>query len=122
MVIDTVERDEELAALAAQADWPSPVRVHSGDAEGLLATLGSYELIFADAEGGKWTGLDRTIAALRPGGTLVVDDMDPARYTEAAHLAAVAEVRRRLLTDPRLIAAELPAATGLILVTRRAFA
>jgi hypothetical protein len=27
---------------------------------------GSFHLIFADAQGGKWEGLDRTIAALAP--------------------------------------------------------
>ena len=41
----------------------------------LFDELGQFSLIFADAPGGKWEGLDRTIAALEPGGLLVVDDM-----------------------------------------------
>ena len=34
------------------------------DAEALLPELGAFDLIFADAPAGKWTGLDRTLAAL----------------------------------------------------------
>jgi predicted O-methyltransferase YrrM len=118
--INSVERDGRLAELAAAVPWPVVVEVHTGDAETLLPVLGVFDLVFADAEGGKWTGLDLTIAALRPGGVLLVDDMDLARYPDERHAAAVFRVRESLLTDPRLVAAELPAATGLIVATRRA--
>src|SRR5450631_1775884 len=43
-----------------------------GDALGVVGEGGTFDLIFADAQGGKWAGLDRTIAALRPHGLLVV--------------------------------------------------
>ena len=49
-----------------------------------LIELSLFDLVFADAPGGKWTGLDSTISALNPGGVLVVDDMDPGRYEDAA--------------------------------------
>jgi predicted O-methyltransferase YrrM len=32
---------------------------------------GRFDLIFADAQGGKWEGLDGTVAALRPGGLML---------------------------------------------------
>ena len=63
------------------------------------------------AEGGKWHGLDRTIAALAPGGHLLVDDMSTApEYTAPA--------RETLLAHPDLTAVELACGTGLILATR----
>jgi predicted O-methyltransferase YrrM len=115
----TVERDKDLAAAVKALDWETPPRFVVGDIEEVLPTLGRFDLIFADAEGGKWTGLDLTIEALRPGGVLVVDDMDPTRYTLPEHLAAVAAVRETLLSDARLVATELATSTGLLLATRR---
>ncbi|MBG0568990.1 O-methyltransferase [Actinoplanes aureus] len=114
----TVEYDEATAAIAAQAAWPPWVGLRIGDAEQLLPKLGTFDLIFADAPAGKWTGLDLTIAALAPRGVLLVDDMDLARYHNPEHVASVENVRRTLLTDPRLTAADLPTGSGFILATR----
>jgi predicted O-methyltransferase YrrM len=66
-----------LDAAAAGGDWPSFVGPRHGDALEVLAEGGTFDLIFADAPGGKWEGLDRSVAALRPHGLLVVDDMTP---------------------------------------------
>ncbi|WBB51548.1 class I SAM-dependent methyltransferase [Verrucosispora sp. WMMA2044] len=117
--LETVELDESLATAVRADDWPPYVTVHTGDAEALLPTLGRFDLIFADAVAGKWTGLDLTIDALAPGGLLVVDDMDLARYTDPRHRAAVQRVERTLADDPRLVVARIPAGTGLIMSTRR---
>ena len=46
----------------------------------MLDSAGQFDLIFADAQGGKWDGLDRAIAALRPHGLLIVDDMNHPRH------------------------------------------
>lgn len=110
--VRSVEHDAELGRLAAAGDWPENVTLHEGDVLDLFDTLGTFDLIFADAEGGKWHGLGRTIAALAPGGHLLVDDM------ATGHEQTV-RVRETLLTHPDLIAAELPCGTGLILATRR---
>jgi predicted O-methyltransferase YrrM len=110
--VRSVERDPQLGELAAGADWPENVTLHNGDVLDLIDTLGTFDLIFADAAGGKWHGLDRTIAALAPGGHLLVDDM-------AADFEETARVRETLLAHPGLTAAELPCGTGLILATRR---
>ncbi|TNM67095.1 SAM-dependent methyltransferase [Streptomyces sp. NP160] len=113
----TVELDEELADLVRGTDLP--VTVLHGDAVALLPGLGAFDLVFADALGGKWTGLDLTIAAVAPGGVLVVDDMDLARYHSPEDRAAVTAVRETLLGHPDLVSAELAAGTGHILSTRR---
>ncbi|MFF5216633.1 O-methyltransferase [Micromonospora sp. NPDC000442] len=117
--LETVELDESLAAAVRADDWPATVTIHTGDAETLLPTLGRFDLIFADAVAGKWTGLDLTIDALAPGGLLLVDDMDLKRYTDPQHRAAVLRVEQTLADDPRLITARIAAGTGLTISTRR---
>jgi predicted O-methyltransferase YrrM len=110
--VRSVEKNPEVHTLAASGDWPANVTLHAGDVLTLFDSLGAFDLIFADAQGGKIHGLDRTIAALAPGGHLLVDDMAVApEHTE--------RVRETLLTHPDLTSVELPCGTGLILSTRR---
>jgi predicted O-methyltransferase YrrM len=115
----TVEIDPATAALAAQYSWPSRVRLLVGDAVEVTRTAGRFDLVFADAQGGKWEGLDATVAALRPGAHLLVDDMTPAEFMDDHHARKTAEVRARLLDHPDLISVEIAWSTGLILSTRR---
>jgi len=51
-----------------------------GDGSDRAAAPGRFDLVFADAPGGKLTGLDATIDAVAAGGVLVVDDMEPGRH------------------------------------------
>jgi predicted O-methyltransferase YrrM len=86
--------------LSHRADWPGWVRLVTADALAFVPAAGQSDLIFADSRGGKWEGLALTVAALRPGGLLLVDDMTPrpdARHDEAAKLA---EIRAELLLGP----------------------
>jgi predicted O-methyltransferase YrrM len=115
----TVDVDGALQAQTRSAPWPQYVGFRLGDAVDLLPALGTFDLIFADAPGGKTTGLGQTIAALRPGGTLVVDDMDVARHEDAALRRALTEVRQHLLTDVRLVCSELSFSSGVIMAVRR---
>jgi predicted O-methyltransferase YrrM len=119
VTVTTVERDARTALLAAQGDWPGFVDLRLADALDVLGEGGSFDLIFADAQGGKWDGLDRTIAALRPGGLLIVDDMTPLPDWPAEQHAKQAGVRQALLATPRLTAVELTHGSGVILGTRR---
>jgi predicted O-methyltransferase YrrM len=120
VTVTTVEKDPQTAALAAQGDWPKFVDLRQGDALHLLPGLGTFDLIFADAQGGKWDGLDRTIAALNPHGLLVVDDMTPAPDWSSQQHAKQDDVRRTLLTSPLLTSIELDHGSGVILSARRA--
>jgi predicted O-methyltransferase YrrM len=113
--VHTVEVDP---ALARTGDRPSFVHQHLGDVLGLFDTLGTFDLIFADAPGGKWQGLDRTIAALRPGGLLLVDDMTPPAWGSDEHKFQTRRVRDTLLHHPGLRAVELAWSSGLILCAR----
>jgi len=118
VAVRTVEQDPELAAEVRGFAWPSWVEVLAGDAEALVRELGEHHLIFADAPGGKWTGLERTLDAIAPGGVLVVDDMDTSRYADPGHRAAVDRVRQTIVEDHRFVTVEVPAGSGIVLATR----
>jgi len=118
VTVTTIEQDPQTAALAAQGTWPRFVDLQTGDALDALRDSGTFDLIFADAQGGKWAGLDRTIAALRPHGLLVVDDMTAAPEWTAEQHTKQRQVRQALLTSPLLTSVELDHGSGIILATR----
>jgi demethylmenaquinone methyltransferase/2-methoxy-6-polyprenyl-1,4-benzoquinol methylase len=119
VTVTTIENDRQTAAVAARADWPSFVSLRHGQALGMLAEGGAYDLIFADAPDGKWRGLDQTIGALSPHGMLVVDDMTPMPDWPAHQQASQDQVRRALVAAPQLITVELAHGSGIILSSRR---
>ncbi|HET7477142.1 MAG TPA: class I SAM-dependent methyltransferase [Dermatophilaceae bacterium] len=92
----TVEIDPTAAAVAMAIAWPDWVHLTIGDAVEITRRSGTFDLIFADAQGGKWTGLDVTLAALRPGAHLLVDDMQPVTFVDDNHARKTSEVRDRL--------------------------
>ena len=116
--IVSVELDPSLHRRAARLAWPPSVQLLQGDAVALLPTLGAFALVFADAPGGKWEGLDRTLEALAPGGVLVMDDMTPQPWWPPAHAEAIAAVRSTLGADDRLRVEELPVGSGVLLARR----
>ena len=99
VTVTTVEKDPQTAALAARGDWPQFVDLRVGDALGVLGESGTFDLIFADAQGGKWEGLDRTIAALGERGLLVVDDMNATPEWTAEQHTNQSRVWQTLLTS-----------------------
>ncbi|WP_433608863.1 O-methyltransferase [Dactylosporangium sp. CA-139114] len=120
VTVDSIEADPAVAAVAATGDWPPFVRLHVADALEFLATApGGYDLVFADAFGGKIEGLDRTVAKLHPRGTLVVDDMTPVEGWPEDFRAKQDGVRRALLADPQLVTVELAHGSGMIVGVRR---
>ena len=120
VTVITVEKDPANAAAAAQGDWPDFVELRCADALAVLGEAGRFDLIFADAQGGKWEGLDRTIAALAPHGMLIVDDMTATPQWDADQHAKQQQVRQVLLTSPLLTSVELRHGSGVILSTRHA--
>lgn len=115
----SIEVDEPTARAAATESWPDYVRLHVVDALELLPTLGTFDLIFPDAPAGKWRGLDRTIAALRPGGVLLVDDMIPKPDFSDEWVSYLQRTRETLLAHPGLICVEIADLTGVVLATKR---
>ena len=111
--------DRELSAAVEASRWPSFVRFAEGDGAAAVLELGRFDLIFADAQGGKTEGLEGTLLALEPGGTLVVDDMDLALHDDGELVASLEVVRDRLNDDARLVVAELDYSSGVIVATRR---
>jgi demethylmenaquinone methyltransferase/2-methoxy-6-polyprenyl-1,4-benzoquinol methylase len=120
VTVTTIERDPQTAALAARGAWPQFVDLRVGDALDVVGETGAFDLIFADAQGGKWIGLDRTIAAICPHGLLVVDDMTATPEWTAELYTKQGDVRQALLTSPLLTSIELDHGSGVILATRHA--
>jgi demethylmenaquinone methyltransferase/2-methoxy-6-polyprenyl-1,4-benzoquinol methylase len=118
VTLTSVEMDPANAMLAASGDWPSFVDLRRGDALEVLAEGSTFDLIFADAPGGKHEGLDRSVAALRPRGLLVVDDMTPEPDWPDSLRAAQERVREALLSAQGLTSAELAVGSGVILSVR----
>ncbi len=115
----SVESDEPSATCAAEYAWPSFVRLMQGDIAELIGDLGTFDLIFPDAPAGKWTGLSKTIAALKPRGVLVVDDLIPKPDQPAEWTEYLNRTREKLLSHPNLVAVEIADLTGMIIATRR---
>ena len=120
VAVTSVEKDPATAALAAAGDWPSFAELRCGDALAVLAEGATFDLIFADAAGGKAEGLDRSVAALRPHGLLIVDDMTPVPDSADSLRAMQDRVRRALLSAAELTSAELAFGSGVILSVRNA--
>jgi demethylmenaquinone methyltransferase/2-methoxy-6-polyprenyl-1,4-benzoquinol methylase len=115
----SIENDPDIASVAASARWPDYVRLLVGDALELLPSAGRFDLIFADAPAGKWTGLGRTIDALQPRGMLIVDDMIPTADQPAEWRQALERTRGKLMSSPDLIIAEIDDLTGVILAVKQ---
>ncbi len=117
----SVDTDAELHRDVATSEWPPRVTLVLADGAEFVKTAGKFDLIFADAPGGKLENLTGTIDALKPGGVLIVDDMDLQQHDpvqEADLRRALSRVREQLVSDPRLLAVELEAASGIMLCAR----
>jgi predicted O-methyltransferase YrrM len=115
----TIEKEGTTSAVARAGDWPAFVTFVVGDAIANLDDHAPYDLVFADAPAGKWWGFDRTFGALRPGGILVVDDMEAAYDDELPYHAEMKNTRDEIVGHPELMSAELAFGTGVILSVRR---
>lgn len=113
----SVELNGEQAALVQAAGWPDWVSIIVGDGAKLVETLGTFDLIFPDIPG-KVYGLREAIAALRPGGLLLVDDMGRSPHDDPERCARLASVRDQL-GEPPLICTELAFSSGMILAARQ---
>ena len=85
----------------------------------LVGTIESFDLVFPDAPEGKIFKLHKTISKLRPGGFLLVDDMDLTAQKDPELRDGLASVGRQLVTHPDLVCAELLVASGVIVATKQ---
>jgi demethylmenaquinone methyltransferase/2-methoxy-6-polyprenyl-1,4-benzoquinol methylase len=115
----SIEIDPERAAVIREAEWPDWVSTIIGDAEKLVGTLGLFDLIFPDTPGGKIYKLRDTIAALSPGGVLLLDDMRLYPHDPPERRARLAFVRDQLFGDSQLFCAQLPFSSWVVLAVRQ---
>lgn len=77
-----------------------------------------FDLVFADTWPGKFTHLDRALDLVAPGGTYLIDDLDPQPGRPEGHETSVARLLAELedLTDFRSV--RLAWASGLLMGVR----
>jgi predicted O-methyltransferase YrrM len=113
----TFEVDTAKAALARQsfrvAGVESVVELREGDGgDGLARMAGRADLVFIDSEKNDYVRvLEPAIAALRPGGLLVADNL-------ISHESELVEFRARALADPRLSGLVIPIGSGEFVAVR----
>lgn len=116
----TVEIDPRRAALARELlAGDARVDVLTGDAVGLLASMGPFDLLFAD--GGR-PDEGSLVDLLRIGGRIVRDDVTPQAALPADSPFLIDDPKRgAFFNDPRLISAEvvLPDLRNALLVGTR---
>jgi caffeoyl-CoA O-methyltransferase len=113
----TFEIDPAKAALARHtfqtAGVTAVVELHEGDGgAGLSELAGPADLVFLDSEKNDYVRLlELAIAALRPGGLLVADNL-------ISHESELVEFRGRALDDPRLVGLVVPIGAGELVAVR----
>ena len=111
-VLLPVEADEARAGAVGRlfADVPQVLVLH-GDWHALLPPEAPFDLVFFD--GGQWKRLDvvaeseALLALVKPGGTVVIDDMTPPALWPEEWRGKPDPVREFWLRDPRMRATEL---------------
>lgn len=113
----TIESEERLAEVTSEWRWPAFVRLQCADAT--QATLPTEcDLIFVDAAPVKYGHIAQAVAALRPGGILVVDDLQAGPRTTDSERAEKDALRQCLLGSADLRAVELDWSSGVIMATK----
>ena len=115
----TFEIDPAKAARARRtfqaAGVTSVVEIHENDGgAGLSELVGRADFVFVDSEKNDYVRLlELAIAALRPGGLLVADNL-------ISHESELVEFRGRALADPRLFGLVVPIGAGELVAVRLA--
>ena len=123
-LVETIERDADHARLAEETiageRYGDRIRVVAGRGADVLPTLaGPYDVIFSDGDLEEMPlDLDHFLRLLRPAGLLVSANLFLAQFVpDLPGIEQMAEYRRRILDDERLLTAIVPA--GLALSFRR---
>jgi predicted O-methyltransferase YrrM len=117
----TVELDASVQAVA-RAQWGSDPRVTFVDGDGgtwLEAYDGEpFDLVFADTWPGKFTHMERALDLVAPGGTYLIDDLDPQPGWPEGHEASVVRLLAELEAREDFRTVRLAWASGLLMAVR----
>jgi len=80
----------------------------------------SFDLVFADAMPGKFESLDDALAAVKPGGFYIIDDLLPQPNWPDGHGLKVDDLMCRLGADARFARVPMVWASGVAVLTRLA--
>jgi predicted O-methyltransferase YrrM len=118
LTVDSKEDHSAIARRFLQAD--KRVTFHVADGADLIRRLkpGTFDLVFADAQPGKLTLAEETLALLRPGGIYVADDMLPQPDWPDDHYPVAAGIASRLADIGDTYSIGLDWSTGIALITR----
>jgi demethylmenaquinone methyltransferase/2-methoxy-6-polyprenyl-1,4-benzoquinol methylase len=116
--VSSVEVDRVLSDAALEWPWPAYMHIVTVDVSLLLGTNATYDLIVADPSPIKHGDLESTIRAIRPGGILIVHDLNTEIVNSETQIARSSELRQLLLHHPKLQSVELDWASGVIVATR----
>ncbi len=113
----SLEVDSQVSDVARRWAWPGHVEIRTVDAMTVLPHCEAFDLVFADASPLKYQALATVLRTVRPGGILLVDDIESVPNSSDTARAERAALRRGLLKDPRFQAVELDWASGVIMAT-----
>lgn len=122
--LTTIELDDSLSSVARELIDDARAEFVVGDGEAELTRLvkagATFDLIFADTWPGKFYARDLALTCLAPGGTYVIDDLDPADDWEPGRADDVAALVADIESRVELTTVRIPWASGVLLATRRA--
>jgi predicted O-methyltransferase YrrM len=118
--VEVISLEVDAVLGEAAKDWPMPsyVQLVVGEAAQAIEPLGSFDLVFADAAPFKYDHIERVVEVLRPGGLLVVDDLEATPRTTELQRGEIDALRQTVLRHPELNAVELEWATGLLVAAK----
>jgi predicted O-methyltransferase YrrM len=114
----SVESNERLSDAARAWPWPPYVAMVSADGREAIGTLGTFDLVFADAAPIKYGHIETVLAALRPRGLLVIDDTHIGSSATETAREQLDTLRRFVSQHPELTSVELDWASGVIVASR----
>ncbi len=120
----SVDNDEAVQAIARRhLGQDARVTFQLADGAAFLETLGKqqFDFIFADTWPGKYDHLEQALAAVKPGGFYIIDDMSPQPNWPPGHAEKVPVLISALEQRPDFQVTKLNWASGLILATKRAY-
>jgi predicted O-methyltransferase YrrM len=113
----SVEIDPRLSNATRDWPWPDYVQIVTADVMAELETIGTFDLVFADASPVKYSNIDSLLKTLRPGGILVMDDLGPPNFSERQRADKDA-LCRSLMNHHELHVVDIEWSTGLIVATK----